>query len=81
MEKGFLLRFAEDIEDYSNGPRTLLVCERTDAVGSSWSAAQRIKDRKEEPPAASEQKRNGLRATLRMLEKAVREQRKKLVRW
>ena len=77
--KGFLLRFAEDIEDYGNGPRAFWVCERTDTVGSSWSAVHQIKDRKEDPAASADQKRNGLRATLRMLEKAVREQTKKIV--
>jgi hypothetical protein len=36
MEKGFLVRFAQDMEDYPKGPRVWLLCERSEAVGSVW---------------------------------------------
>lgn len=71
MEKGFLIRFVQDIEDYGNGPRAFLVCERSDQVGSAWSAAQRI-------AKPSEPKGRGVRETLRDLERAIREKRKRL---
>ncbi|MGD9897303.1 MAG: class I SAM-dependent methyltransferase [Candidatus Methylacidiphilaceae bacterium] len=71
MEKGFLIRFVQDMEHHGNGPRVLMVAERSDAVGAAWSAVQQVGQ-------PDNRKKRGVGELLRTLEKKIRERRKRI---